>query len=144
MLCGLRREVYLGYLIDQQFLCGIELLLFEVVAKGGSPYEALDNSIHVAGITDVIKTSKLVDLSLSAKLCGIKLLKRFAVAYLYALSEPTLILILHNNAALVLNLDNLTGCEHSANRNIYLITIVRKSLLQKALFLRVCFYLIVL
>lgn len=82
MLCGLRREVYLGYLIDQQFLCGIELLLFEVVAKGRSPYEALDNSIHIAGITDVIKTSKLVDLSLSAKLCGIKLLKRFAVAYL--------------------------------------------------------------
>jgi hypothetical protein len=82
MVCGLRREINFGYLIDEQFLCGIKLLLYEIVAKGGIQYEGLDKSIHVADITNIIKTSKLVDLPLFAKLCRIKLLKRFAVDYL--------------------------------------------------------------
>lgn len=82
VLGSLRGKIDLAYFLDEKFFLRTELLLFKIVAEGRRPYEALDHSIHIACVANIIEASQLVDLPFLSELSGVELLEGLIVDYL--------------------------------------------------------------
>jgi hypothetical protein len=106
------------------FIIVCKILLLQIASEEWSSYQALNDSIHIACVSNVVETWKLVDLVFFGQIFGVKFLEILIVLYCFLMIVPILIDVFYRNVEIIFNFNNLSPIENTVNWKINLSSII--------------------